>query len=383
MGSGWWLRALLVPVGDGGVRYGKEMVLNRFGFRWVVGVVVGALLVVGCASTDGEQGPAGAAGEQGPAGAAGPAGPKGDTGDSGPAGSAGDQGPAGAGGPAGPKGDTGDTGPAGPKGDTGDTGPAGASGPTDGSACTNAAGVAGTVVSGADSTGLLLAYCVTSPVGTVTTFAGGAKGSADGTGADARFYRPRGVAVDGDGNVYVADNENHTIRKITPAGVVTTLAGTAGSSGSADGTGAAARLTSPFGVAVDGDGNVYVADSSNHTIRKITPAGVVTTLAGTAGSSGSADGTGADARLRYPYGVAVDGDGNVYVADNSNHTIRKITPAGVVTTWAGTYPERGFSDGRGPFARFQNPYGVAVDGDGNVYVADSSNHAIRKITPTG
>ena len=185
------------------------------------------------------------------------------------------------------------------------------------------------MVSGADSTGLLLAYCVTSPVGTVTTLAGnGSVGSADGTGADARFY-------------------------------------------------------SPYGVAVDGDGNVYVADSSNHTIRKITPAGVVTTLAGTAGSSGSADGTGADARLRYPYGVAVDGDGNVYVADNSNHTIRKITPAGVVTTWAGTYPERGFSDGRGPFARFQNPYAVAVDGDGNVYVADSSNHAIRKITPTG
>ena len=298
MGSGWWLRALLVPVGDGGVRYGKEMVLSRFGFRWVVGVVVGALLVVGCASTDGEQGPAGAVGEQGPAGADG------------------EQGPAGA------------VGPAGPKGDTGDTGPAGPSGPTDGSACTNAAGVAGTVVSGADSTGLLLAYCVTSPVGTVTTFAGGLQGSADGTGADARFTDPIGVAVDGDGNVYVADNNNHTIRKITPAGVVTTLAGTAGSSGSADGTGADARFNSPSGVAVDGGGNVYVAEYSNHTIRKITPAGVVTTLVGAANESGFSDGRGPFARFYAPYGVAVDGDGNVYVADYANHAIRKVTPAG-------------------------------------------------------
>ena len=136
-------------------------------------------------------------------------------------------------------------------------------------------------------------------------------------------------------------------------------------------------------MAVDGDGNVYVADSSNHTIRKITPAGVVTTLAGTAGSWGSADGTGADARFYYPEGVAVDGDGNVYVADTSNLTIRKITPAGVVTTWAGAATESGFVDGIGRAAFFDSPSGVAVDGDGNVYVADTSNHAIRKVTPAG
>ena len=207
----------------------------------------------------------------------------------------------------------------------GATGPAGPSGSTDGSACTNAAGVAGTVVSGADSTGLLLAYCVTSPVGTITTFAGGAQGSADGTGA--RFWYPSGVAVDGGGNVYVADSSNRTIRKVTPAGVVTTLAGTAGSSGSADGTGAAARFYSPAGVAVDGVGNVYVADRSNHTIRKITPAGVVTTLVGAATESGFSDGRGPLARLYAPYGVAVDGGGNVYVADYANHAIRKVTPA--------------------------------------------------------
>ena len=209
----------------------------------------------------------------------------------------------------------------------GATGPAGPSGSTDGSACTNAAGVAGTVVSGADSSGLLLAYCVTSPVGTITTFAGGVNGSTDGTGADARFNYPYGVAVDGDGNVYVADTSNHTIRKITAAGEVTTLAGTAGSSGSADGTGADARFKYPNGVAVDGDGNVYVADKSNHTVRKITAAGEVTTLVGAATESGFSDGRGPLARLHAPFGVAVDGGGNVYVADYANHAIRKVTPA--------------------------------------------------------
>ena len=141
--------------------------------------------------------------------------------------------------------------------------------------------------------------------------------------------------MDGSGNVYVADTGNNTIRKITPAGVVSTLAGMAGSSGSADGTGSAARFYYPFGVAVDGSGNVYVADTYNNTIRKITPAGVVSTLAGTAGSSGSADGTGSAAQFYYPCGVAVDGSGNVYVADTDNYTIRKITPAGVVSTLAG------------------------------------------------
>ncbi|MDG1409691.1 MAG: hypothetical protein P8Q52_03015, partial [Acidimicrobiales bacterium] len=326
------------------------MVLNRSVFRSLCGVVVVGLLAVGCAGADGEQGPAGADGEQGPAGADGEQGPAGADGEQEAAGADGEQGPAGA---AGPKGDTGSGGPKGDTGDTGSAGPAGPSSSTDGSACTNAAGVAGTVVSGADSTGLLLAYCLTSPVGTVTTFAGGAQGSADGTGADARFNYPKGVAVDGDGNLYVADSNNHTVRKITLAGEVTTLAGTAGSSGSVDGTGADARFNYPHEVAVDGDGNLYVADTSNHTIRKITPAGVVTTLAGTAGSSGSADGTGADARFTSPNGVAVDGDGNVYVADTYNYTVRKVTPAGVVTTLAGTAGSNGSDDGTSADARFK------------------------------
>src|SRR5438093_609526 len=171
---------------------------------------------------------------------------------------------------------------------------------------------------------------------TFTTLAGQASiGSADGTGSAARFNGPYGVATDSSGNVYVADTGNCTIRKITPAGVVTTLAGLAGFTGSADGTGSAARFNGPSSVATDSSDNVYVADTFNHTIRKITPAGVVTTLAGLAGSFGSADGTGSAARFYYPGGVATDSSGNVYVADTFHITIRKVTPAGVVTTLAG------------------------------------------------
>jgi sugar lactone lactonase YvrE len=223
------------------------------------------------------------------------------------------------------------------------------------------------------------------PAGVVTTFAGAASwpGSADGTGAAASFFYPTGVAVDGWGNLFVADNFNHTIRKITPAGVVTTFAGTAGSAGSADGTGAAARFLNPSGVAVDVSGNLFVTDTYNQTIRVITPAGVVTTLAGTVGSLGSADGTGAAAKFNYPRAAAVDGAGNVFVADTSNNTIRKITPAGVVTTFAGTAGAKGSADGTGAAANFGFPTAVAVDASDNVFVADSGNNTIRQITPAG
>jgi sugar lactone lactonase YvrE len=223
------------------------------------------------------------------------------------------------------------------------------------------------------------------PAGAVTTLAGTADmaGSTDGTGATARFYFPAGAAIDGAGNVYVADRNNHTIRKITTAGVVTTLAGTAGMLGSVDGTGAAARFSFPTGVAIDSAGNLYVADEENATIRKVTAAGVVTTLAGAAGMLGSADGTGAAARFYYTTGVAVDSAGNLYVSDHYNHTIRKITAAGVVTTLAGTAGMIGSTDGTGAAARFDLPTGVAVDSAGNVYVADQDNHIIRKATPMG
>jgi len=210
------------------------------------------------------------------------------------------------------------------------------------------------------------------PAGLVSTLAGGTWGSADGQGSAAAFNGSQGLAVDTDGNVYVADNLNYTIRKITPTGLVSTLAGRAGKSGSTDGLGSAAAFYSPLGVAVDAAGNTYVADTGSSAIRKITPGGLVSTLAG--GSSASFD---------QPQGLALDGAGNVYVADTRNHTIRKITPAGQVSTLAGSTGLKGSADGQGSTARFNAPAAVAVDADGNVYVADDQNATIRKITSSG
>jgi hypothetical protein len=224
------------------------------------------------------------------------------------------------------------------------------------------------------------------PSGVVTTLAGMPRqppGSTDGADAAAYFNFPGGVATDSGGNVYVADTNNHTIRKITPGGVVSTLAGTAGLVGSTDGIGSAARFYYPRGMATDSVGNVYVADSINDTIRMITPAGVVTTFAGSAAQPGSTDGTGAAARFNSPSGVATDSAGNVYVADSGNNTIRKITSAGVVTTLAGTAGQTGTTDGVGAVAQFYYPTAVATDSASNVYVADTNNILIRKITPSG
>ncbi len=220
---------------------------------------------------------------------------------------------------------------------------------------------------------------------TITTLAGsaGASGSADGAAGSARFQYPGAVAASGATNVFVADSANHTIRKVTTAGTVSTLAGTAGASGSADGTGGNARFRSPYGLAVDSAGNILVADTYNHTIRKITPAGEVSTLAGAAGVTGSANGTGPVARFNLPCGVAVDAANNLLVADAYNHTIRKVTPAGVVSTVAGAPGLSGNADGAAGTARFWTPRGVAVDGAGNIFVADLQNQTIRKITPGG
>ena len=220
---------------------------------------------------------------------------------------------------------------------------------------------------------------------TFTTLAGEAgNGFVDGTGSAARFNGPAAVAVDSAGNVYVADSDNNAIRKVTAAGVVTTLAGVAGAaSGTNDGTGSAARFNGPAGVAVDNAGNVYVADRGNDTIRKVTAGGVVTTLAGLAVLSGTNDGTGSAARFNQPYSVAVDGAGNVYVADTYNCTIRKVTAAGVVTTLAGLAGNTSTNDGTGSAARFFQPHGVAADSAGNIYVADTYNCTIRKVTAAG
>ncbi len=223
------------------------------------------------------------------------------------------------------------------------------------------------------------------PDGVVTTFAGtaGVAGHADGSGPAASFYQPNGVATDSAGNIYVTDTLNNTIRKITPAGMVTTLAGTAGVAGHADGTGPAASFYLPNGIVADSAGNLFVADTGNSTIREITPAGVVTTLAGGAGIVGHADGTGGAVSFYLPKGIAINSAGMLYVTDTGNNTIRQITTAGSVTTLAGTAGVVGHADGAGAAASFNLPTGIAVNGVANLYVADTNNSTIRKITPSG
>jgi len=226
---------------------------------------------------------------------------------------------------------------------------------------------------------ILLSFFSTANAQYVYTFAGSTQGFADGTDSAAQFFGPSGIAVDIAGNIYVADDDNHSIRKITTSGVVSTLAGN-GTPGFADGTGTSAQFNSPLGVALDVAGNIYVADGDNNRIRKITPAGVVSTFAGS-GIYGFADGPGATARFSDVYGLTVDADGNVFVADTFNHRIRKITASGVVTTLAGS--TQGFADGSGTVAKFNNPIGVAVDPTGTVFITDSGNSLIRKITASG
>jgi len=223
------------------------------------------------------------------------------------------------------------------------------------------------------------------PAGVVTTLAGlaGSPGVDNGVGADARFDQPSGIAIDAAGNLFVTDRTAFTIRKITPAGEVSTFAGFPNSPGYADGTGSAARFSVPVGIAIDGEGNLFVVDGANRVIRKITPAGVVSTLAGGPGLAGSTDGTGSNARFNTIAGLAIDGAGNLYATDTTSAVVRKITPAGVVTTLAGLAGSRGSTNGVGAAARFNNPFGVAADRDGNVYVADTVNETIRRITPDG
>jgi sugar lactone lactonase YvrE len=211
----------------------------------------------------------------------------------------------------------------------------------------------------------------------------GQQGASDGTGATALFRQPGGVVLDGAGNLYVADTGNSIIRKISSAGVVTTVAGSASNQGFRDAVGTAAWFNSPAAVALDSAGNLYVADTGNAVIRKIAADGTVSTIAGSSGAPGSADGTGAAARFNQPSGIAVDGGGNLFVADTFNQTIRKVTPAGVVTTIAGLAGISGSTDGSGSGALFSQPRGLVVDSAGSIYVADTANSAIRKVTSAG
>jgi len=274
----------------------------------------------------------------------------------------------------------------------------------------------------------------------VSTIAGSAltPGTADGAGITARFNRPLGLAVDGAGNVYVADTSNHTIRKISASGDVTTLAGVAGTLGAADGAGAVARFYFPTSIELAPDGKLYVTDFGNKLIRTVTVNGVVATVAGDP-RGGEADGRGRSALFRTPYDIAVAADGAVYVADSVNYTIRKLTgdvvttlagaasiragnidgpapvarltypyavaagldgtlfitggglgtpvrkisPSGVVTTIAGHYDERGSADGPGAAARFNAASALALGPNGVLYVADTENHTVRAVTPDG
>jgi DNA-binding beta-propeller fold protein YncE len=184
-----------------------------------------------------------------------------------------------------------------------------------------------------------------------------------------------GVAVDSAGRVYVADNWNHTIRKINPGGEVSTLAGAAGIAGTADGTGSSARFSFPCGIAVDGAGNLYVADTENHTIRKVTQSGQASTVAGLAGAPGNADGPATEARFNRPQSLTVDQrNGDLYVSDAGNHAVRKVDGEGHVTTLRGL---------AGSTPRFANPWGIVVDGAGNVFVAETDVHTVRRMSAIG
>jgi streptogramin lyase len=220
------------------------------------------------------------------------------------------------------------------------------------------------------------------PSGVVSTLAGaaGVRGSVDGVGASARFNNPSGIAVDRLDNVYVADTGNHTIRRISPTGDVTTIAGKAGVAAHVDGSAPTARFYFPYDVAVDDALNVYVVGGDD-TVRRIAPNGVVSTIAGVSGAEGTADGTGSSARFNEPGGIVSTDSGTLFIADQQSHTVRRVTFDGIVTTIAGSPGVDGYADGTGALFRF--PTGIALEPSGNIVVTDMGNHTIRRITQDG
>ena len=215
----------------------------------------------------------------------------------------------------------------------------------------------------------------------VATWVGATRpGFADGARFSAQFDRPSGVALDSSGTLYVADTLNQRIRRVTSDGMATTLAGS-GFAGFADGVGSAAQFSAPQAIAVDGSGSVFVADTLNHRICRISANGQVSTLAGS-GLAGYQDGPAPQAQFDAPSGLAVDASGSVYVADTFNHCIRRISPNGAVSTLAGSGTS-GNGDGLAASAQFSAPSGLAIDASGSLYVADTDNRAIRKIDRAG
>jgi sugar lactone lactonase YvrE len=225
---------------------------------------------------------------------------------------------------------------------------------------------------------------IVSTNGLAGTFAGrlGVIGTLDGQGTNALFDSPVGLAFDHSGNLLVTDTGNDTIRKVSPAGNVTTLAGEAGQTGFADGSAGTALFSSPLGIAVATNGNLYVADSGNHAIRQLSD-DEVSTFAGNPGIWGSLDGLGTNAQFNAPCGLAFDARGNLFVSDANNQTIRKITPAGLVTTFAGSAGVDGSADGPASAATFCHPAEIVFDRQGDLLVADSFNHTLREISTNG
>jgi len=218
---------------------------------------------------------------------------------------------------------------------------------------------------------------------TLLAGASGLPGSADGPGANARFNTPGGLALDASGNLLVADTGNHTLRRIATDGTVTTLAGSPGQPGSTDGASALARFNGPFGLAVAATGAIYISDTQNHTIRLLATDGTVSTYAGLAQKAGQVDGDRASARFNQPNGLALTAGGTLYVADFGNSVIRAISAGGTVSLLAGQYNTLGWLDGTGTAALFRLPVAIVADASGNLYVADASNHAIRRVTSAG
>ena len=227
------------------------------------------------------------------------------------------------------------------------------------------------------------------PDGAITTIAGTGEAGVTGDGGvavDARLRSPLGIAIDGEGSIYIADTYNHRIRKVTPDGVISTIAGTGESGFGGDGGPATqAALAYPTSVAVAADGAIYIADTRNHRVRKLAADGTLTTVAGTGAAGFSGDGGPATiARLNSPRGVAVSPDGKLYIVDRENRRIRMVATDGLITTIAGT-GSSGFNGDRGDatLATLRAPYGVAVDDRGNLFIADTFNHRVRKVSPDG